>query len=352
LLDAARRLADAGDPLGRTARAELPAVTGLSPQGVELGLTKHLETDASPEEVDRLIERAGDAPHVHVVLSANVFVGAARALALAVAAAPRVSVRPSRREAVMAPLLARALAEGSYAVAVEVVGAIAPARGDEVHVYGRRQSIADIERASPPGVRVRGHGPGMGVAVVELASESEAGAGTEAEAARDLSWDVIAFDQRGCLSPRIALVSGPAERVEAWFDRLAAELALREGDVPRGTLTDEERSQGALYRETMAAVGRCREVAGATLGLDLSPRSLLLPPSGRHLHVARVRSEAEARALFAPFASSTTSVGAPGDGPFTRAVRSLAPGARHSSLGAMQTPPLDGPVDLRGVVGA
>ena len=111
LLAAARRLADARDPLGIEARVRLPEATGLSAAGVELGLTRHLECEISSENMTKLLERAGDAPRVHVVLSANVFVGALRAMALAVAAAPSVHVRASTREAVMAPLLCRALDE-------------------------------------------------------------------------------------------------------------------------------------------------------------------------------------------------------------------------------------------------
>jgi len=47
VLGAARRIVDARDPLGREARDRLPAATGLSPEGVELGLSRHVETQAS-----------------------------------------------------------------------------------------------------------------------------------------------------------------------------------------------------------------------------------------------------------------------------------------------------------------
>src|SRR3954468_593931 len=76
----------------------VPAIvesTGLTPEGVELAMTKTLEIDATDGEIASLVERAGDAPRVGVILSANVFVGALRAIAIARAAAPRVVVRPS-----------------------------------------------------------------------------------------------------------------------------------------------------------------------------------------------------------------------------------------------------------------
>jgi Acyl-CoA reductase (LuxC) len=344
VLEAARRLADRRDPLGREAREKLPEATGLSSRGVDLGLVKHLETSVSAHDLDLLVQRAGDAPHVHVVLSAHVFVGAVRALALAVAAAPRVSVRPSRRESVVAPLVASALAEGPFPVRVEVVSSIDPRPGDEVHVYGRRESIDAVRAACDPAVHVRGHGPGVGVAVVEAGADFS-------EAARELSWDIVAFDQRGCLSPRIALVSGTPDEVERWTRLLSEELARREQEIPRGFLSDDERAQAALYRDTMAAVGRLYEVPGASVGVDLSPRTLLLPPSGRHLHVASVRTEEQVGRLLAPLFPAVTTVGIAGDGPVARAASALATLARRAPLGRMQMPPLDGPVDLRDLVG-
>src|SRR2546423_14849821 len=79
--------------------------TALSPEGVELAFTKSLEVDATDAELDQLIARAGDTPRVTVILSANVFVGALRAIAFARAAAPRIVVRPSKRD----PMFAHAL---------------------------------------------------------------------------------------------------------------------------------------------------------------------------------------------------------------------------------------------------
>jgi hypothetical protein len=347
VLVAARRIADPTDPLGQRARSELPGVTGLSPQGVSLGLDRYLETDASESEIDRLVERAGTAPRVHLVLSANVFVGAVRALAVAVAAAPEVSVRPSRREPIMAELLARAVAEGGELDGVELVAEITPVAGDEVHVYGRRESIALLTQNLVPGVLVRGHGPGMGIAIVEAGESLDFG-----RAAALCSWDVIAFDQRGCLSPRVVVISGTIRDAELFFDQLSAELTARQREIPRGVLSKEERTEGALYRDTMAAIGRCRAGDGGTVGLDTSPRALLLPPPGRHVHVARVSAGADLLTLLAPFADVVTCLGTAGDGPFARRLVAELGAIRRSPLGRMQMPPFDGPVDLRGIVGA
>jgi hypothetical protein len=344
ILAAARRVVDANDPLGREARRLLPAATGLSLAGVELGLARHVETDASPAELDRLVARAPDAPRVHVVLSANVFVGAVRALALAVASSPAVFVRPSSREAVMAPLLARALVESPAEARVEIREAIEPTPGDVVHVYGRRETIDLLRRQVPPSVRIVGHGPGFGIALVD------AGVEPLDRTAERLSWDVVAFDQRGCLSPKAALVRGSQHDVEAFAASLAGELERRQGEIPRGSLSDDERRESALYRQTSLLVGQCHIGGSFAVGVDASPRALALPPSGRHVHVARVATADDALALLAPFRDALTCVGHGAETSLLSSIVAFARGARTLALGRMQSPPLDGPVDLRGVV--
>src|SRR5579864_616903 len=94
LVVAARRVVD-----DRAAIAnEIAASTGLSPEGVELGFTRHVETGATDGDLASLVRGAGNAKHVAVILSANVFVASLRAIAIARAASPSVVVRPSRRE--------------------------------------------------------------------------------------------------------------------------------------------------------------------------------------------------------------------------------------------------------------
>ena len=344
ILAAARRLVDADDPLGREARRLLPAATGLSDAGVELGLSRHLETSASDQEIELLAHRAGAAPRVHVLLSANVFVGVVRAVALAVAASTSVRIRPSSREAVIAPLLLRAVADAGALSDVELCERLEPRAGDLVHVYGRRDTITAVTRESPPGVRVVGHGPGFGVAFIDAESR------TLDLAAERMSWDVIAFDQRGCLSPRVALVDGSPEAVEVFAEALASELEKREREVPRGSLADDERSEQILYRSTASAVGRCHIGPTSSVGVDVSPRGLPLPPPGRNVHVARVSSTDDFERLLAPFRGAITCIGHHGETSRARELLHFAHGARSQCLGKMQSPPLDGPADLRGML--
>jgi hypothetical protein len=277
---------------------------------------------------------------VHVVLSANVFVGAVRAVALGVAAARDVVVRPSSREAVLVPLLRRALEDQGSETRFALTDQLGPSPGDHVHVYGRRETIAAIAAQGPAGVVVRGHGPGFGAALLDRAADLD-------EAAERLSWDVIAFDQRGCMSPRIAFIVGAPDAARRFALRLASALDVREKEVPRGKLAADERRDAALYRQTAQAIGELHEGATFAVSVDFDPVAMILPPPGRHVHIARVSDIEALGRLVAPFRGAITCFGVPEKTVHAAFLMGRAPGARTLPLGNMQRPPLDGPVDLR-----
>ena len=333
-----RRLVDAAREVVRDRSAiadDVARATGLSAEGVELGFTRHVEVDASDEAIASLVNGAGDAKHVAVILSANVFVAALRAIAIARAASPSVVVRPSRRE----PHFARALALRAADPGLRVVDEIDVSRifGGEIHVYGRDSTIASVREKSGDRIRVRGHGAGMGAAVVSPSADLDT-------AVRALAEDVVAFDQRGCLSPRVALVVGDDARASTFADAMHAALLAAEVRVPRGTLSADERKDAARYASTLAYAGRILDASSHTIGVASAGAPLLVPPSGRHLHVTAVRDRDALRALLDPIASVVIAIGSD-DAELASAV---APShARISPLGAMQRPPLDGPVDRR-----
>ena len=314
LVRAARRIADPADELGVRARATLPAATGLSPEGVALALEHHLETDPSDAELDSLLSSVRPARSAHVVLSAGVFVAAHRAIALGLAAAEAVYVKPSRREDEMARLLARA-APGAFTL----VDAIEAEPGDVVFAYGTAKALTAIQAGLPAPVVFHGHGPGIGVACVELSSSND----SQIEAAcRLIADDVVPFDQRGCLSPRIVFVAGAEHTVTQFGEALARSLADRERKIPRGRIFAEEAAEG---------VDLCGEVS-------------VVPPSGRNVHVAR---STNIGASISPVAHSVTVAGIFGAAPFAAHIAEALPRARKCRLGLMQRPPFDGPVDLR-----
>jgi acyl-CoA reductase-like NAD-dependent aldehyde dehydrogenase len=317
----------------------VPAIvesTGLSSEGVAFALARCLELEATEADLEALVERAGDAARVSVVLSANVFVGAFRALAIARAASMEVVVRPSRRDPAFArALVEAAVAAGDRCLRLDESLEIASIDAGEIHVYGRDDTIADVQKHAK--VRVRGHGSGMGVAWISEGADL-------ASAARGLAEDVAVFDQRGCLSPRIALVQGDEARAAELADRLHAELDRLEEAVPRGDVPADERAAAARYVATMTYA--CRVLVGSAHAIGIAPPGapLVLPPPYRHVHLAACASVEDAARLLQPLARGIVTVGTDAPG----AARALVPSwARLAALGRMQRPPLDGPVDLR-----
>jgi hypothetical protein len=68
------------------------------------------------------------------------------------------------------------------------------------------------------------------------------------------------------------------------------------------------------------------------------------------VHVARARAADDVLGLLAPFAGAITGVGLAPESSLREQVLSIAPRARLLEIGKMQSPPLDGPVDLRDMV--
>lgn len=337
-IDDVRAVVRAARAVASQRDAIVPAVvasTGLSRAGVELALAEHLELEASDDDLRRLVERAGDAPRVAVILSSNVFVGALRAIAIARAAAPDVVVRPSRRDPAFARALVLGIAEPSVRLAPDLE--VEDVDRGQIHVYGHDETIAAVRARARPGVRVVGHGSGMGVAWISRRASISA-------AARALAADVAVFDQRGCLSPRIALVEGSEERANALADALHAELERAGALVPRGDVPPEERAAGERYVATMTYAYRALVGTDHVVGVAPAGAPIVSAPAYRHVHVAACADEADAARLVESLRPGIVAIGSDD----REAARRLAPPwARLSALGRMQRPPLDGPVDLR-----
>lgn len=338
-LESVRRIVGAARALVASRATLAPAIvesTGLSPAGVELALTRHLEVNATDGELGLLVDRAGDAARVAVILSSNVFVGALRAIAVARAASPSVVVRPSRRD----PAFARALVKRANdpGLVLDEDLDVAKVEGGEIHVYGRDETIREVRERAAPSVVVRGHGSGMGLAFVSPAADLDL-------AARGIADDVVVFDQRGCLSPRVVLVEGDLARADRVADALHAALESASHTVPRGDLPSEERAAGDRYVATMTYA--CRALVGKDHAIGVAPPGapMVLPPAYRHVHVAACESAEQIEALVAALRPGLTAIGTDD---FERITAWTPPGVRVSALGAMQRPPLDGPVDLRG----
>jgi len=331
LVGAARAVADAGSVLGRRARRLLVESSGLSPEGVELGLSRCLETKPTSTEIATLVASVRPAPSTHVILPANVFIAAHRAIALALAASPRVQVRPSRRE----PHLARLLAEAAPGL-FEIVPEIRAAPGDHVWAYGGDTSLDAVRTALPAGVELHAQGPGYGVAVIDAAHVS-------AETATALAADIVPFDQRGCLSPRVALVAGTHGDAERFAELVAAALTDASRRVPLGRLDAAELADARAFRDAHAYAGTPFE-AGSGVVIVAPAERWALAPVGRNLVVVPC---ADPLALLTARAAEITTVGLAVSPELERAVARRLPGARSALLGTLQLPAFDGPADRR-----
>ncbi|HKO51089.1 MAG TPA: acyl-CoA reductase [Polyangiaceae bacterium] len=337
MFESARSLADARTQHGQRARERLAASSGLSARGVDFALSRCLEIAPDEAEIASLIRGTPSAQVAHVLLSANVFVAAHRAIAIALSASEHVRVRASRREPEMAELLL-AGAPGSF----ELVADLSPRAGDRLWAYGSDETMNEVAATLPAGVAFHAHGSGFGVAVLEGPhSESERRALLGA-----LAEDIALFDQRGCLSPRVVLVNAEPNVAGEVARELALELGELEQRIPRGQLTATELSEIARYRDTAHFTGEVFEAGLGFVSLGQAARagSWLLPPTGRNIHVLVTPDPLATLTPYRPLLTSCAFAGTPTT---RQALRRALPGARLCRFGEMQRPPFDGPVDLR-----
>lgn len=341
LLEAARRATLPGSESRARLCAELVTSTRLSPEGIEWALARCLELEPSSAELDALVSSVPPSPRAHVILPSNVFIAPHRAVALALASAPHVFVKPSRRE----PAFVRALAAADPGL-FEIVAELPVRAGDHVWAYGSDSTLEALRRELPRGAVLHANGDGFGVVVVDLTSGA---AGKASAVAAAVARDVACFDQRGCLSPRFALAQGSAALGLAFARHLAQALAEMEARVPRGALDADELADATWYEQCAACFGPVlRAGSGAVsvrsdLPVSGSGGALEVPPSGRYIEVIALE---DARPLLAALAPWLTAVGVSGR-ELEAAVRSAAPRARVSAPGAMHAPAFDGPVDRR-----
>ncbi len=310
---------------------KLVASTGLSIEGVRKGMAEHLETDATEDDVERFVLKFGDVSRVTLILAANVFVGSLRAIACARAKGERVTVRPSSREPELAAAIVRALGDPN----IELVSTVEVRnlREGEIHVYGKDETIAKFRAAAH--VPVIGHGHGLGVGFLTTKTPVE-------DVLAGLESDIVAFDQRGCLSLRVLFVEGGPARAEEVGRAL--HRALNTTKVPRGELTREERAESVRFSDTMTMVGEVFAGHAHVVAVAPSDAPAIVPPTCRHVLVRCALRDAEVTSALAPIAKWVCAFGTDD----VARARKLGPvHARFSALGRMQKPRLDGYVDLR-----
>lgn len=203
-------------------------------------------------------------------------------------------VKPSAHDPLVPALFAQTLAEVEPRLGAAL--AVLPWRGGDaaveaaalegagaVVVHGSDTTVERWRERTPGTARFVGHGHRISVAAVGR----EALAGSQAvETARRLAWDVALFDQRGCLSPRLALVErGGDVSPEAFAEAVAAQLAALETTLPRGAIDPEEGARiqalrgAAAFRAAIGEPITLHASAGSTLWTVLCDGSGAIEPS-------------------------------------------------------------------------
>jgi len=273
----------------------LPAVARLSAPMVGSVLPRvaaALDVEAMVELVNR--ERGMSPPPglVAAVVASNVPALAVPAIALGCLAGAAVLVKSGRGDPLSAPAFHRALAAVDPELAATVVPAYWPggtsaleqaalARAEVVVASGSDLTMEALRRRV--GRRLVAHGTRTSVVALDIRRER-----CLDTLVRAVALDVVLYDQRGCLSPQVALVAGDRE---AFADALVRALAALRPILPPGEATLEERAaiRLAIEEASWAGAHAVRAGLGGTVLVetwaDLRPG-----PGGRTIRVCPLDS--------------------------------------------------------------
>jgi hypothetical protein len=254
-------------------------------------------------------------------------------------------LRFARSLAEVDPELATSLSIVTWPGGQKVLEEIAFSRADVVIASGSEQTLAAIR----PRVRGQFIGYGHKVSFSIIAKEALADA---TEVARQTAYDVMLFDQQGCLSPQLIYVEqgGPVSPNE-FARHLSHALAHWEHIIPRGRVS----------QETSVAIRRVRDetewqaLAGKESALYTSPQgtewtviyeadpTFMPSPLYRTIRVKPLRAFAQLNDLLVPWRPYLEAVGVAIS---PERLYELAATLGHTGvsrvcpLGTLQTPPL------------
>ena len=366
LCAAARLLLDDRYAPKRSLQEDLRVTTGLSAPMIAWGLETTLNSVQSSVLHDLALASRTSSycqrlpPRLAVVILANnVFSSALRALFLPLLAGAPVLVKTPGADGAFARALKAALDDVDAALGerLEVVSfgredsaattALLSA-AEVVSAYGDDRSLEAIARKLPKRVRFLPHGHGVSAAYIsadQLSNRRRA-----RDTADRVALDVVAYDQRGCLSPHAIFVESDSPlRLEKFAELLVEEsLPLLSELLPRGTLRASEQAAALQWRAVAAVRGRL--FASQSYAVSVEEGPVRLSPGGRQVGIYPCSSPAELAELLSPFQQHLKCVGIAASGSQTAAVadRLRRLGAPPlCRVGEMQTPPFDAQADGR-----
>jgi hypothetical protein len=373
---AAGRLADAGDPAGRAASDLLRAELGWSTEGTAgtlRGMAEGWTAEAlgallAAELGDPLVldsfrpdpsrpgrrRRAVGPPLLLQLHAGNVPGVAVTGTIRGLLARSGVLSKAAEDEPGLLALFARTLAEEDALLGRTVAatwwpgGERVPAwdawakHARKVVVYGGDSAVSEVRARVDPATEVVAYGPRLGVAVLL----ADAPADTLAGLARDL----CAYEQRGCVSPRIAYAVGVDPLAVA--ERLDAALA---GETRRVRPAPVSEPEAVALRAVRAEAEFGGFAPGAPASVALGPDDLAWTVIARRgpgiesralpraIWVYGVEGVADVLELLAPFEGRIQALGYAG----REGLEELAEGAarlgvsRIAPVGTMAWPPAD-----------
>ena len=249
--------------------------SGLSPEVVRLGLETSFHELS--EELTAIAALQGKrTSRGFISLAGNVFTASLRPLASAALLDVPLLVRVSSRESVFPCALADVLRpfcsieilhfpsddDAAFRAAINAT--------DFCEAYGSDETLNALQALSPRSSFVR-RGHGLGVALL--------GKNIEDHSYDALAEDIAAYDQRGCLSPRVVFADGD---LEAHAQRLDVALTHVERRLPIGQVPTDVQVASAQWRASAAALHSLYESSTHTVVVDNSG-SFPMGPTHRHI---------------------------------------------------------------------
>jgi len=204
------------------------------------------EPQMDPVNVERRRQAAGP-PALFLVVAGNVPGVAVTAVIRGLLVRSAVLCKFAQDEPDLVGLFARALAEEDPELAETVATTWWPAdssgpaadewikRSGKVIVYGGSDALSGLRARTPPEIPLVEYGPKLGVVCI--------GMGTTDEELAALARDVCAYDQAGCVSPRLVYLLGEwtdQAFLQAFIGRLATALGAETARSPGSPIRDGE----------------------------------------------------------------------------------------------------------------
>lgn len=273
---AAARLADPGDPIGKVACTAVQRASGCQGAAAEELLREHAKGWTKGALTDLIVDELGDAaildkaqpdeglagrlrravgpPLAHLVLAGNVPGVAVTAVIRCLLVRSGVLCKLPSSEPWLVGLFARALHEEDPALAATLAATWWPTsdiphsaaevwtkRAGKVIIYGGDEAVLALRAMTPPSTPLVEYGPRIGIVLL--------GPGTTDAQLAGLAADTFAYEQAGCVSPRLVYLlsehgsgepAAASEKSRALIERLGSALSTRAAGDGRAPLTEAE----------------------------------------------------------------------------------------------------------------